>query len=305
MNNTERTVTGMQPENGMNGLPPFDRDEWIQQKNAEREQCFEMIDQAAELMKTDGERLKTYLDLQSRFPRYTVSNVLLLSVQKPDARRIRDFKGWRDIGVHIKRGETAILLLEAGNRYTREDGSTGVYYNTKRVFDTSQTTALGVRDRPSERDPGMLVRNLDLLSPCRVREDDGTNLGGNLYVRYDLDERTLYIAQDAEGAEAFREATRELARATMDYLNLNPDTGSDAGMFHAECVSYMLCKRYGVPVDSFRFDSVPEQYSKMSTQEFRRELGKIRDVADEISRDMNMVLENRERPQKERSDDAR
>ena len=290
MNNTERIVTGMQPENGMNGLPPFDRDEWIQQKNAEREQCFEMIDQAAELMKTDGERLKTYLDLQSRFPRYTVSNVLLLSVQKPDARRIRDFKGWRDIGVHIKRGETAILLLEAGNRYTREDGSTGVYYNTKRVFDTSQTTALGVRDRPSERDPGMLVRNLDLLSPCRVREDDGTNLGGNLYVRYDLDERTLYIAQDAEGSEAFREATRELARATMDYLNLNPDTGSDAGMFHAECVSYMLCRRCGVDVRGYSFTALPQAYEKMDVRAFRDELGNMRRIANIITSDLDRLI---------------
>ena len=290
MNNTERTVTGMQHENGMNGLPPFDRDEWIQQKNAEREQCFEMIDQAAELMKTDGERLRTYLDLQSRFPRYTVSNVLLLSVQKPDARRIHDFKGWRDIGVHIKRGETAILLLEAGNRYTREDGSTGVYYNTKRVFDTSQTTALGVRDRPSERDPGMLVRNLDLLSPCRVREDDGTNLGGNLYVRYDLDERTIYIAQDAEGPEAFREATRELARATMDYLNLNPDTGSDAGMFHAECVSYMLCRRYGVDVRGYSFTALPEAYEKMDVRAFRDELGNMRRIANIITSDLDRLI---------------
>ena len=290
MNNTERTVTGMQPENGMNGLPPFDRDEWIQQKNAEREQCFEMIDQAAELMKTDGERLKTYLDLQSRFPRYTVSNVLLLSVQKPEARRIHDFKGWRDIGVHIKRGETAILLLEAGNRYTREDGSTGVYYNTKRVFDTSQTTALGVRDRPSERDPGMLIRNLDLLSPCRVWEDDGTNLGGNLYVRYDLDERTIYIAQDAEGSEAFREATRELARATMDYLNLNPDTGSDAGMFHAECVSYMLCRRCGVDVRGYSFTALPQAYEKMDVRAFRDELGNMRRIANIITSDLDRLI---------------
>ena len=77
-------------------IPPFDREEWIQQKKAEREKAFEMIAQAAEVMPTDGERVRTYLDLQSRFPRFSVGNILLLSIQKPDATRLADFKSWKD-----------------------------------------------------------------------------------------------------------------------------------------------------------------------------------------------------------------
>ena len=43
-------------------LPPFDREEWIQQKKAEREKAFELIEQAAEMMPMDGDRVKTYLE---------------------------------------------------------------------------------------------------------------------------------------------------------------------------------------------------------------------------------------------------
>ena len=122
-------------------VQPFDKEEWIQQKKAEREAAYLMIDQTAELLPSDGERIKTYLDLQSRFPRYSVGNVLLLSAQRPEATRIADYKTWKDSGAYIQKDETGIIILEPGNEYTREDGSVGVSYNAKRVFDISQTSA--------------------------------------------------------------------------------------------------------------------------------------------------------------------
>lgn len=45
-----------------------------------------------------------------------------------------------------KRGADAITILEPGKEYTREkDGSTGVFYDPKKVFDISQTNS---RQRP-------------------------------------------------------------------------------------------------------------------------------------------------------------
>ncbi|MDD7129357.1 MAG: ArdC-like ssDNA-binding domain-containing protein [Prevotella sp.] len=133
------TASSKEPEEV--SVPPFDKEEWIQQKKAEREHAYEMIDQAAGLMPGEGERVQMYLDLQSRFPRYSVGNILLLSAQKPEATRIADFKAWKEGGVYIKQGETGIIMLEPGNEYTKADGSVGVAYNAKRVFDISQTTA--------------------------------------------------------------------------------------------------------------------------------------------------------------------
>ena len=43
----------------------------------------------------------------------------------------------------------------------------------------------------------------------------------------------------------------------------------------------------------------------METADFRKELAKIRDVAGEISRDMNRTLEEQARSKKDRGEEAR
>ena len=92
MSEFDDIFTGPKKETEEVSVPAFDKEEWVQQKKAEREKAYETIDQMAELMVTDGEHVKNYLDLQSRFPRYSVGNILLVSAQKPDATRIGDFK---------------------------------------------------------------------------------------------------------------------------------------------------------------------------------------------------------------------
>ena len=40
----------------------------------------------------------------------------------------------------MKKNQKGIVILEPGDEYTREDGSIGVSYNPKKVFDITQTT---------------------------------------------------------------------------------------------------------------------------------------------------------------------
>lgn len=82
--------------------------------------------------------------------------------------------------------------------------------------------------------------------------------------------------------------------AALDFINA----------FTAYCVSYVLCSRYNVPKDMFRFDRLPEGFSTMDARSVRNELSKIRDVANEISSDMAKVLDKSMKP-KERRDEAR
>lgn len=53
----------------------------------------------------------------------------------------------------------------------------------------------------------------------------------------------------------------------------------------------MLCSRYNVAKDMFRFERLPENISTMDARSMRNELSKIRDVANEISADMAKILE--------------
>ena len=127
---------------------PFDKEAWAEKKQAERQAVYDLADTTAEAVSANGSKFQAYLDVQTRFSRYSATNVLLILAQKPDATQLKDFDGWKDAGASIKRQQKGISILEPGEEYEREDGSIGTSYNVKRVFDISQTTAR-VKVQPS------------------------------------------------------------------------------------------------------------------------------------------------------------
>ena len=80
------------------------------EKKQERESAFAMIDETAQRMANDGSLFQSYLDVQARFDRYSVGNAVLITAQKADATQLSDFKGWKNNGVFIKKGESGIVL---------------------------------------------------------------------------------------------------------------------------------------------------------------------------------------------------
>ena len=142
MNNYDDIFGSLQAQEAASYQPDasFDKEAWAAKKQAERNSAYELIDRTAESVATDGTTFQSYLDVQSRFDRYSVGNALLITAQKPDAQRIGDFDYWKDQGGYVKKNQKGIVILEPGDEYTREDGSIGVSYNPKKVFDITQTT---------------------------------------------------------------------------------------------------------------------------------------------------------------------
>lgn len=278
----------------------FDKDEYKARKQAERDDVYALIDETTENMQGNGELFQTYLDVQARFDRYSVNNALLIAAQQPDALGpFKSFDDWKTDNVYVKRGETAISILEPGPEYQKDDGSTGVSYNVKKLFDVTQTKS---RPRPAPaitRDERLLLKSLISNAPCKMTIS--ADMSERMNAVYKADEKTIYVRQGMDGPSIFRALSQELAHAHMDKGDYSRAENANA----AYCVSYMLCKRYGVSTDTYAFTSMPEQYSKMEPQAFRQELGKIRDVAGDISRDMNRVLETQERTKKDRTMGAR
>ena len=83
-----------------------------------------------------------------------------------------------------------------------------------------------------------------------------------------------------------REMAMEVARAHLmkeNYRGLTP--------FVAVCASYVICRRNGVDTGAFDFTELPEQLKTYSEEDIKAILGKIRDVSNTISRDMNRLFE--------------
>jgi len=91
----------------------------------------------------DSESFRRWLDVSSRFHRYSLGNQLLIAFQRPDATQVAGFHAWRKLGRQVRKGEKGIAILVPHIRTVRdEDGEderrvTG--FGTGYVFDVSQT----------------------------------------------------------------------------------------------------------------------------------------------------------------------
>ena len=63
-----------------------------------------------ELFQSD--KYRQYLSTMSRFHRYSVNNVMLIHMQKPDATHVAGFNKWRDnFGRNVRKGEKGIKII--------------------------------------------------------------------------------------------------------------------------------------------------------------------------------------------------
>ena len=183
---------------------------------------------------------------------------------------------------------SGVIILEPGNEYTRDDGSIGVSYNAKKVFDISQTTAKQKEAANVSLDSRLLIKALINNAPCEITISE--NLPKDVGSMYQPEEQVILVRQGMNSDDIFRSLSQELVHAHMDKGEYNRNDCA----FTAYCASYMLCKRNGIAVDTFSFDRLPESYRTMEPQEVRSKLSKIRDVANDISADMARVLEPQE-----------
>lgn len=118
-----------------------------------RPSVYDLADNTAQKVVADGEQFRAFLNVQARFGRYSATNALLIYAQMPTATQLRDFDGWKSSGAFIKKQQKGISILEPGKEYEREDGTIGISYDVKKVFDISQTTALRAGSCQTNRRP--------------------------------------------------------------------------------------------------------------------------------------------------------
>ena len=212
----------------------FDKEEWASRKQQDREAAYAMVDDALKKMGTDGKAFQTYLDVQSKFERYSVSNALLIAAQKPEATDLGETNFWRGRGGYIRKGESGILLMEPGNSYTRRDGSKGVSINIRRVFDISQTTLTPTKEPAVNQDPRLLLNAMVRYAPCKGDFRDELPAGQSAL--YSPQEKTVFVQRGQAMEDVFRGVAQELAHQLQGRHPL------ECGVQHSRSLAgYWLC----------------------------------------------------------------
>jgi hypothetical protein len=289
------------PTEQQGDAPRLSPEEYAEKMKAAREGLFELSDSTAMEVAADGGRFRQYLDVQGRFDRYSAVNVLLIMAQQESlgsktATRLGDFDYWKKQNAFVK--EKSIISILEPHEYVKDDGTPGVGYNAKKVFDISQTDTRKMRATPPSRlGDRQLLKALVDKAPVTITGVD--ELPGDLGAMTDPETGAISVRKGMEFPDTFRAVAQELAYAEL--------TAGEAEQtdprFSAYCASYLLCKKHGVDTQGFSFDGSPGVFEGMDAQEVKGELSQIRNAAENIGARMARQLEAQQKAAKE--NDAR
>ena len=288
-------TNNFKPQKGGYKQPQLSPDEWKEKKQAEKDAVYQMIDETATSIVQDGEKFRAFLDTQARLDRYSAANALLIYTQYPQATQLKDFNDWAEEKVSISKGAKSISILEPVE-YAKNDGSTGISYNVKKVFDVSQTKGKQTPAPTVNRDPQALVAVMIDTSPVNVEmanELPHPNMGAF----YDNNKQTLFVKKNIGASVALCQCVAQ--GLGHGQLSINSGTYSRRDMgYQAMCIGYMLCKKYGVDTKNFAIECIPDEWKQKEPKEIRAELSKTRTAMNEIH---SRVSEEIYRQKQERS----
>lgn len=249
-------------------------------RNEMRKECYDMLDETYHALRTDINKYRQFLNIQSCFESYSTNNNVLIFAQRPNATRVKDFDGWSEDELTIRKGVKGIMILMP--RPYEKDGEQRTAYEVKKVFDVSDLKEPPISDEVSF-DNDMLVRALVNKSPVAI-----VTKQENTSTYYSVKDKRIFAKQGMEFEELFTDIAFALAHAEMS-------RGADTyrikdNIFQARSVAYILAKKYGVPTKRLEIVSLPARYESMDIKDIKEEFGEIHRAVKSISGRMNEIL---------------
>ena len=252
-----------------------------------KNQCYAMIDDACLNSVSSVDNLRQFLNVQSRFDKYSLNNALLIFAQKPDAVKVKDFDAWKKDDISIKKGAKSFMILEP-SPYKGTDGKMHRGYNAKNVFDISDVEA--PEDailQPKSYEQKQLVAALVHDAPVPVRKAEHS-IGENDAI-YDAKNKVVYFKAGLEFDTIFPAIAKALAHAEMAKDVENYRIGEHE--FAARCSAYVLSQRYGVDTRTVDVYGIPKNIETMEAEDVKKVLGDVHSNVKSINARMNESLE--------------
>lgn len=246
-------------------MKKLSKKEYAVKMQEQRASLYSLSNQQLKIIVSDPHHLTQFLSLMATI-NYTVNNSLLVYAQKPYAKELKTLEKWSKSDVHVNKGEKGIKILEPTTEYTRKDGSRGMNYSLKYVFDISQTDGIE-KDYQMDKDA---IRAGIIDSSCPIVVSSNPS---QLYpVEYDSTNNQMNVLSNISYEDELNGLFK--ASAMKESMNQIPSHKQD---FISNCVGYMLSIRFHIPnYNTFIFTGVMENYFRnMNEQEIKNELNLI------------------------------
>lgn len=239
----------------------------------------------------DSQRFKDYLAFSASFHGYSVSNLMLIWLQRPDATRVAGFHAWLKLHRYVKKGEKGIAILApcVGRKKSDDENDdepqTVHFFKTVYVFDVSQTDGEDLPDlcdRLEGDAPELWTRLSSLAAKQGIDldisdDEEGVPAGANGY--YQASKQRIWI-RNASQAQMAKTLAHELAH----YFAHEDCKGASyaEGEIVADSAAYVVASMHGLDTGTFSFEYVATWASRAEKGAFEKQLGTIHKVADAI-----------------------
>ena len=237
----------------------------------------------------DSDAWRRMLDVAARLPTYSPSNVLLITVQRPDATRVAGYTTWKSLGRQVRKGEKGIAILAPclyrGKEADAADRSTATSerelaarelrgFRVVHVFDVTQTEGNPLPDVAPELLTGPAPAQLWEKLRALVEADGfaierGECHGANGYTRFD--DRVVRVRDDVDEAQAVKTLAHELGHIRADHETRFCDTYHRSvdcrgiAEIEAESIAYLVTAAAGFDVGDYSIPYVAGWASGDST----------------------------------------
>jgi antirestriction protein ArdC len=259
-------------------------------KNKATELIENALDSLVEsLEKGQSAVLKSYLETMSRFHNYSLRNIMLIAMQRPNATHIAGFHAWRKLGRYVQKGEKGIAIVApmvykneaAVDESDEASVSTINGYKVVHVFDVSQTDGQEL-PTPScvQGDPNKYVAKLEKLIADKgialeyssIISADGYSTGGKIVIRKGL-----------TPAEDFSVKAHELAHEFLHHSGVK--LSKTQKETEAEAVAFVVSSAIGLDPNTAFSDYIQTFHGDKET--LMGSIQRVKDTSGRIIKGLN------------------
>ncbi len=263
----------------------------LEAARAERQELVKKLERGFQRVQ-ESDAYRSYLDTVSRFHKYSMSNTMLIWMQRPNATHVAGFRTWLSLGRHVRKGEKGIRIfapmqhrkmVTAINEETEESEEQEIgelRFRAVSVFDVSQTEGTDLAEPPvtllSGDDTGLWQSLATISQTERLTIDRKPGRGGADGANgwYDRTGREIWIEPDLPPVMAAKTLCHELAHHCAEHVDSRQEHETIA-----ESVAYIVLGHFGIDAGDYSFGYLA-RWSDVAT--FRAKLADIRTIAGQI-----------------------
>ncbi|HUZ53105.1 MAG TPA: ArdC-like ssDNA-binding domain-containing protein [Streptosporangiaceae bacterium] len=229
----------------------------------------------------DSAEWKRYLDVQSRFRRYSFANTMLILTQRPDATQVASFRKWLELDRCVVKGEAALRIWAPAGRAAKPEPEAAAEEKTEEaetatakayatrfvmvpVFDVSQTDGTPlpepVRLLDGQDEAGIFGKLAKVAEGIGYRvqvtpEIDG-HPGANGLCEYG--HRKLTVAGNRSELQQVKSLAHEMGHALLHEPPADGKRDIMRGQMEleAESTAYVVCQSLGLDTSDYSFGYV-------------------------------------------------